>query len=728
MTDESQSMMEGREIGAYRIISLLGKGGMGEVYRAHDTKLHRDVAIKVLPASVARDPERASRFAREARLLASLSHPNIAAIHGVEEWEGTSVLILELIEGETLAERIAGGLEVGPALELARQIAEGLEAAHEKGVIHRDLKPGNVKVTPGGRVKVLDFGLAKALGADGASLDPQVSRTQSLAATELGALMGTAGYMAPEQARGEPADRRADIWAFGCVLFEMLSGRQAFAGATLSDILVATLQSEPDWTRLPAATPHGIRRLVRRCLEKDPGRRLRDVGDARLEIEDAMGRAPEAEPAPVAARWLPLAWALGGAMAGALLVTAAWWQGGRSDTVPQNPLAGATFQRLTSSEASELDAAISPDGRFVVFVSNRDGPYDAWVTQVGTGALTNVTKGTIPYILNDEIRNVGFTADNQVALTVESRDANGKGILNETHVLPLTGGPMRRLLDRGVEAVWSADGSRVAYHESGPGDPIIVADRNGRDGQQIHKSSPGIHSHYLTWSPDGRFIYFVHGVPPDEMDLWRIPSGGGTAEQLTFHNADVAYPAFIDSRTLLYRATGADGLESWLYAIDVERPAPYRVTVGVEQYLSVAATTSGRRLVATVANPTSGLWMVPITDSVAEESSATAMALSNVRALSPRFGADCIWYLSSDGGVNGLWRFSNGTAQEIWKPGDRGLAAPPALSSDGQLIAFLARRQQRRQLYVMSSDGTNVRTLAESLEARDAPTWSSDGQ
>ncbi|TPW11611.1 MAG: WD40 domain-containing protein beta Propeller, partial [bacterium] len=208
----------------------------------------------------------------------------------------------------------------------------------------------------------------------------------------------------------------------------------------------------------------------------------------------------------------------------------------------------------------------------------------------------------------------------------------------------------------------------------------------------------------------------------------RVPSNGGTAEQLTFHNADVAYLAFIDSRTLIYRAMGDDGLGPWLYAIDVERPEPYRVTVGVEQYLSVAAATSGRRLVATVSNLTSGLWMVPITDSVAEDRSATPMALPNVRALSPRFGTDSIWYLSSDGGVNGLWRFGDGTAHEIWKPGDRGLTAPPALSADGQLIAFLARRQGRRQLYVMNADGTNVRALAESLDVRDAPTWSPDGK
>ncbi|MBI4604181.1 MAG: serine/threonine protein kinase, partial [Planctomycetes bacterium] len=226
-------MVEGREIGAYRILSLLGKGGMGEVYRARDTKLQRDVAVKVLPASFARDPDRASRFTREARLLASLNHPNIATIYGVEEWEGTRVLILELIEGETLADRIAGGLAIETALVLARQIAEGLEAAHEKGVIHRDLKPGNIKVTPEGRVKVLDFGLAKAFGGDAARMDSSESPTQSLAATKQGVLLGTAGYMAPEQARGESElDIRTDLYALGATIYHMLAGVPPFDGPT----------------------------------------------------------------------------------------------------------------------------------------------------------------------------------------------------------------------------------------------------------------------------------------------------------------------------------------------------------------------------------------------------------------------------------------------------------------------------------------------------------------
>src|SRR5262245_34117228 len=259
---------------------------MGEVYRAADHALGREVAIKALPQEFASDPERLARLEREARLLASLNHPNIAAIHGLEALDGLRFLVLELVEGVTLAERLESGpLELDEALEIFRQIAEALEAAHEKGVVHRDLKPANVKVTPEGKVKVLDFGLAKAL-AEPSRADPSQSPTVT-AVTRDGAILGTAAYMSPEQARGRPLDRRTDVWSFGCVLYEALAGQRAFRAETVSETLAAILKEEPDWTRLPAGMPAPIRVLLRRCLEKNPDRRLRDLGDARLEIEDA---------------------------------------------------------------------------------------------------------------------------------------------------------------------------------------------------------------------------------------------------------------------------------------------------------------------------------------------------------------------------------------------------------------------------------------------------------
>src|SRR5229473_5738803 len=284
------ALANGTKLGSYEIVAPLGAGGMGEVYQAHDTKLGRDVAIKVLPEAFAHDPARLSRFQREAKMLASLNHPNIAAIYGLEEDARRNYLVMELVSGETLAERVKreGRVPVEEALGIARQIAEALEAAHEKSIIHRDLKPANVKVTPEGKVKVLDFGLAKAFAGDAASDDPSNSPTLSAAATMQGVILGTAAYMSPEQARGKACDKRTDIWAFGCVLYELLAGRQAFQGESTTEILAAVLRGEPDWQALPETTPLSIRALLRRCLQKEMNKRARDAGDARIEIEETL--------------------------------------------------------------------------------------------------------------------------------------------------------------------------------------------------------------------------------------------------------------------------------------------------------------------------------------------------------------------------------------------------------------------------------------------------------
>jgi len=281
----------GTRLGPYVITASIGAGGMGEVYRATDTRLKREVALKILPESFATDSDRLARFQREAEVLASLNHPNIAAIHGLEESNGTRALVMELVEGETLADRIARGrIPVDEALPIGKQIAEALEAAHEQGVIHRDLKPANIKVRPDGTVKVLDFGLAKALERVVADVNATASPTITSPAmmTGVGVLLGTAAYMSPEQARGRTADKRSDIWAFGCVLYEMLAGKRAFGGEDVSDTLAAVLRAEPDWSSLSRAVPMALRRLLRRCLTKDPRERLHDAADVRLDIRDAL--------------------------------------------------------------------------------------------------------------------------------------------------------------------------------------------------------------------------------------------------------------------------------------------------------------------------------------------------------------------------------------------------------------------------------------------------------
>src|SRR5262245_52990211 len=312
----------GTRLGSYEILSLIGAGGMGEVYRAQDSRLKRAVAVKIVPEAMAGEPERIFRFEREAELLASLNHPNIATVHDFEEAAGRRFLVMELVEGETLAERLKRGpLPIDEALEIARQITEALEAAHQKGIIHRDLKPANIKILPDGKVKVLDFGLAKIYESETSSLDDSNSPTL-LSSIGDGAILGTAAYMSPEQARGNPVDKRTDIWALGCVIYEMLSGKQAFAGDNVSDTIASVLREEPRWRALPSTTPRSIRVMLERCLQKDSRRRLRDAGDARIEIDDA-GSDDEAEAPTARRRVMPVAMVLA-LLVGAVLATALW--------------------------------------------------------------------------------------------------------------------------------------------------------------------------------------------------------------------------------------------------------------------------------------------------------------------------------------------------------------------------------------------------------------------
>jgi Tol biopolymer transport system component len=375
----------GTKLGSYEVVAQIGAGGMGEVYRAHDTKLARDVAIKVLPANFVNDPERLSRFQREARMLAALNHANIATIYGLEQSGGVTCLVMELVPGETLADRIkAGPLPIEEALKIAIQIAEALEAAHEKSIIHRDLKPTNVKVTPEGKVKVLDFGLAKAFEGDVANDDMSNSPTLSAAATMQGVILGTAAYMSPEQARGKAVDKRTDIWAFGCVVYELLTRKQAFHGESTTEILAAVLREEPDWEILPASTPVKIRDLLRRCLQKDANRRARDAGDARIEIEEALAAPVTAELTTAAPtkgiralgrRGLILSlgtWLFGAAIAG----VAVW----NLKPTPQSPPQAVTRTvinlppgRVLAGFESGPAVAISPDGTRLVYAASQGG-------------------------------------------------------------------------------------------------------------------------------------------------------------------------------------------------------------------------------------------------------------------------------------------------------------------------------------------------------------------
>jgi eukaryotic-like serine/threonine-protein kinase len=549
---ESTVDLIGRHLGVYHIQARIGAGGMGEVYRARDTKLDRDVAIKVLPRALTGSTDRRARFEREARLLASLNHPHIAQVYGFEESADITALVMELVPGESLDVLIeARSIRPADALAIARQICDALEASHEKGIVHRDLKPANIKVTADRVVKVLDFGLAKAIAPPDA---PD--------GTNKGVILGTATYMSPEQARGQRVDTRTDIWAFGCVLYEMLTGRRAFPGDSLTDTLAHVIDREPDWGALPDTSPEGVRRLLERCLRKDVGRRLRDIADVRIEIDDALAALTAPPPADRMQggsdrrlrhrprRWAAVGWIVAIVLASTMGITWRLWV---SDYFWRNPLVDARPMRLTDFDGEEVDAAISPDGKFMVFLSNRDGPLDVFVSQIGSGAFTNLTKGAFRPPTWGMVRQTGFSGDGEQIWFSQQQQA---GLMDRSTLMgPTMGGTPKLFIDHGGNPTWSPDGKKLAYYTPDPGDPILVADSNASNPQRIFVAEPGVHCHFLIWSRDGRFIYFAKGTPTTDMDLWRVPAQGGHAEQITFHHAWVGYPAWLDARTLVYSAT-----------------------------------------------------------------------------------------------------------------------------------------------------------------------------
>jgi Tol biopolymer transport system component len=401
--------LQGRDIGGYTVVSLLGRGGMGEVYRARDVRLGRDVAIKILPVEIAGSPERIARFEREARLLAALSHAHIGAIYGVVEDAGVRGLVLELVDGQTLGDRIAAGLSQAEALRLARQIAEALDFAHERGIVHRDLKPDNIKITGEGEIKVLDFGIAKVRSED----DAKGAAATITLDTSNGVILGTAAFMSPEQARGTTVDKRADIWAFGCVLYQMLTARQAFTGATVSDTIAAVLEREPDWSALPAGTPPAIRRLLRHCLEKDVRRRLRDIGDAWIDLEHSEGPAL-AFPARSGTRRTMAVVGIGALAAGVGLGWLAATSIRRGEPAPPSPQLfvetlpeSRTFEAGSAATGSMV--ALSPDGRTLAYVAEEAGEATIFVRPLDRALASPIgERGSREPFFSPDGRWIGF--------------------------------------------------------------------------------------------------------------------------------------------------------------------------------------------------------------------------------------------------------------------------------------------------------------------------------
>ncbi len=763
----------GSALGAYRVIAAIGAGGMGEVYRATDSKLGRDVALKVLPDEFAQDPDRMARFEREARVLASLNHPNIAHLYGLESavpegrepgagvrdsgignrgtgasdlkpqtsnikhqtpGGGTAVhfLVMELVEGEDLSERIARGpIPVDEAIPIAVQISEALEAAHEQGIVHRDLKPANIKLTEGGTVKVLDFGLAKAWETEAGDSRVSLSPTLTRHATVEGVILGTAAYMSPEQAKGKKVDRRADIWAFGVVLWEMLTGAKLFAEETASETLAAVLKDEPDWRSLPAATPRRLVELLRRCLQRDPRRRLHDIADGRLDLEDLLspGAAEEEEeatPSRGSMRWRVAGGVTAGLAAG-LLISAVWWSVS-GESPAQVPV--LSFRPVTQFSGLEVQPTLSPDGRFVAFASNADGDWDIYLMRTSGGNPINLTAGS-----GEADLQPAFSPDGEKIAFRSER--NGGGIF----VMGATGESVIRVTDHGFNPAWTPDASELVFStESVTENPLSravesplwavnIATRVIRqlaevtDGVQPSVSPDGKRVAYWgllpdtgqrdiwtvridgtgvvpvtadapvdwnpVWSPDGSFLYFSSDRG-GSLNLWRVPMDQSTGEVL-----GPPEPITTPSRWSGQTAFAADGASFVFTSLD--RRANLSV-VGVDP---ASGRTTGPPEPITRGNR-SYQWVSPSPDGA-----WIAVATTD--------GQEDIWVIGRDGSE--VRRLTDDPSR------DRGVQWSP----DGSRIAFYSDRSGKYELWSIHPDGSGLEQLTTTDIWADFGVWSPDG-
>ena len=728
MTD---TLQQGSRIGPYDVIGPVGAGGMGEVYRARDQRLQRDVAIKILPSSFAADPDRLQRFEREARILASLDHRHIAGIYGIEEIAGSKALVLEFVDGITLAERIErGALDVHESLTIARQIADAVECAHEQGIIHRDLKPANIKVRSDGTVKVLDFGLARATQPGTEELNVA---TITAVATKAGTVMGTAAYMSPEQARGRQVDKRTDIWAFGCVLFEMLSGRRAFAADGTTDTLAKVLQREPEWQALPSDIPQPIKQLIARCLHKEPTQRLRDIGDARLAIDDFQSGAGVIDttakgPAVARRRLVPVLLVA----AFAALVGAALDRGYRALTSGSAAPQFSQFNRLVASAAHETAPVISPDGKWVAYLSNARGPTDVWVKFIGSGEAVNLTEklGDIGVQSQDIIGGLAVSPDGlQLAFSAGPPDAL-PGTL-ATWVMPAPLGGVPRKLAAGQGLKWSPDGKRIAYVLPGglAGDSIAVADADGQNEQVVLKREGGKHAHWLNWSLDGKFVYFTssfQNLNTAPIEVARVSSTGGALERVIPTTRRAMFPTADPTGRGLLFAANPDTVETGLWWHDFRSGENHRITSGVGEYGATDLSNDGKRLVAVASSVQQSLQRLVVRFDQAQQMEPLTDGFSG--DLDPSWAPDGkrIVFSSSRSGNRNIWSARADLSQPVAVTTGEYLDERPVYSPDGREVAFVSDRGGHRGIWIVRAEGGAPRPVIEA-HVLDYLSWSPDG-
>ena len=726
-------------VGPYEVIASIGAGGMGEVYHARDTQLDRDVALKVLPDAFSADQERLHRFEREAKALAALNHPNIAQVFGIVPAAAGSApaIAMEFVDGPALDE-VSGPLSVEDVLPIARQIAAALEAAHDSGIVHRDLKPANIKLKGAsassrladGRaglprlptdvsscvVKVLDFGLAKSMDPAGTESDPSSSPTITSPMTGLGMILGTAAYMSPEQARGRAVDRRADIWAFGVVVFELLTGARLFAGETVSDTIAAVLRQDIPWDRLPESTPPRLKRLLVHCLERDPRNRLKDAGDARIEIDDLIGArgADDAVPAPTPALaatapgrrlerigWITLA---------GIGVAVGWWLG--ASRPPAERAGWSQFTQLTDDAGREVSPAISPDGDSIAYATDASGSWDIYVRRIGGRNATRVA--------GDPGRHEGAPAFSPDGRTIAFHEADFNGGI---FVVGATGESERRISDTGFHPAWSPDGRSIAFCQERIVDPrsrIVTSALSIADvasgAVRLVTTGDAVQP---VWSPDGTRLAYWAQVG-GQRDIYTIAAAGGEPVKVTDDAAlDWSVAWAPDGQHLYFASERGGAMNLWRIPIEPAtgraRGAAEPVTTGVQASAAMPSFSSdGRKLVfsSTVAqtNPIA-LPFDPVGNRIGEP----RYLLHHNGALVPSSVSPdgLLLVLSSAGVVEDLWiARTDGTAlRRLTDDAYRDRA--PVWAPDGKEIAFYSNRTGKYEIWTIRPDGSGLRQVSD---------------
>jgi Tol biopolymer transport system component len=707
----------------YEVVSAIGAGGMGEVYLARDTRLHRDAALKILPDVFAFDPDRLARFEREAQVLASLNHPNIAGIYGLEEADGIKALALELVDGPTLADRIAQGpIPLDEAMPIARQIAEALEAAHDAGVIHRDLKPANIKLRPDGTVKVLDFGLAKLGAADASrTSSAAVSYSPTIttpAMTGMGVILGTAAYMAPEQARGKAVDKRADIWAFGCVLYEMLTASRAFDGDDVTVVMASIIKSEPEWKGLPHDTPRTVRTVLQRCLQKDPKQRLRDIGDARLALEGAFDAATAPDTAvpatqPPAAGWRRTMPWVGGAIAGAVLGGAVSWglltnRGtGEARSVTRFGITLPAIDRLPSATGTLV--AISPDGQTLLYRTLRTGEtgfrlYRRTMDRFDATPVGDLNAGESAF----------FSPDSQwIAFTVG----------NTLKKMPAAGGPSQTVAElpgRERGASWGSDDTIV----SSAGSTLVRVSAAGGTPTIIARSDNGSELWYPQVLPGGRVLYTASDPRPDAAELWVLVTETGERRMLLPGSAGRLLP----TGHLVFLRGGS----LWAVRFDLDRlmvvgtPVPVIEQVRVEPGGAVQFSVADNgTLVYLPGGVATGRRLVWVDREGREEPIAAPSRSYNYPRISPDGSRVAVDMRDQDQDV-WIWEFARRTLTRLTF--DSAVDTYPIWTPDGRRVLFFSDREKTLALFWQASDGTgSAERLLTYTGALDQGSVSPDG-